>query len=169
MRNAADAMKRIEVVAQDRRNHRRHRRDRVPDQPAGAQRRGRGGARRRCGPRLRRGGGGSARPGAAGRGAAKEIKGLDRRSRTKEVKDGVTLVSDSAKSLSLIESSVAVDRPAPSSSIAADAQGSGDRAGRGQLRDHGDGSNNPAERVDGRRKRPRPANRSPRRASSSPG
>ena len=43
-----------DLVGADRPDHRRHRRDRVPDQPAGAQRRGRGGARRRRRPRLRR-------------------------------------------------------------------------------------------------------------------
>jgi len=51
--------------------------------------------------------------------AAKEIKGLVAESH-REVKDGVTLVSDSAQSLSLIENSVAaIDSAA--SSIAADA------------------------------------------------
>ena len=52
--------------------------------------------------------------------AAKEIKGLVAESH-QEVKDGVTLVADSAKSLSLIESSVAAIDSAVSS-IAADAQ-----------------------------------------------
>ncbi len=52
--------------------------------------------------------------------AAREIKGLVAESH-QEVKDGVTLVSDSAKSLSLIESSVAAIDSAVSS-IAADAQ-----------------------------------------------
>ena len=52
--------------------------------------------------------------------AAKEIKGLIATS-NREVKDGVTLVSDTAKSLSLIENSVAaIDRAV--SSIAAEAQ-----------------------------------------------
>ena len=40
---------------EDRRHHRRHRRHRVPDQHPRAQRRGRSRARRRAGPRLRRG------------------------------------------------------------------------------------------------------------------
>ena len=44
------------LLEENRRHHRRHRRDRVPDQPAGAQRRGRSRPRRRTGPRLRRGG-----------------------------------------------------------------------------------------------------------------
>ncbi len=39
-------------LEEDRRHHQRHRRDRLPDQSAGAQRRGRGGAGRRAGPRL---------------------------------------------------------------------------------------------------------------------
>ena len=43
-----------DLVGTDRPDHRRHRRDRLPDQPAGAQRRRRGGARRRRRPRLRR-------------------------------------------------------------------------------------------------------------------
>ena len=42
-----------QIVGADRPDHRRHRRDRVPDQSAGAQRRRRGGARRRRRPRLR--------------------------------------------------------------------------------------------------------------------
>ena len=42
-----------QIVAADQPDHRRHRRDRVPDQPAGAQRGRRGGARRRRRPRLR--------------------------------------------------------------------------------------------------------------------
>ena len=58
-----------EVLAADQPDHRRHRRDRLPDQPAGAQRRRRGGARRRRRPRLRGGRLRSARAGAAlGRG-----------------------------------------------------------------------------------------------------
>ena len=40
------------VLAQDRADHRRHRRDRLPDQPPGAQRRCRSGAGRRSRPRL---------------------------------------------------------------------------------------------------------------------
>ncbi len=55
------------IVAQNRRNHRGHRRDRVPDQPARAQCRSRGGARRGLRPRIRRGGGGSARARAESR------------------------------------------------------------------------------------------------------
>jgi hypothetical protein len=50
------------VVGGNRGDHRRHRRDRLPDQPAGAQCRCRGGARRRRGTRLRRGGAGGAQP-----------------------------------------------------------------------------------------------------------
>ena len=54
---------------QDRRHHRHHRRHRVPDQHPGAQRRGRGRARRRAGPRLRGRGQRGAQPRAAhGRG-----------------------------------------------------------------------------------------------------
>jgi methyl-accepting chemotaxis protein len=52
-------------VGQDLRHHRRHRRDRAADQPAGAQRRGRGGARRRGRTRLRGGGLRGQEPGAA--------------------------------------------------------------------------------------------------------
>ena len=68
--DAVDAMSRIEEsLAEDRRHHRRDRRDRLPDQPAGAQRRGRGGARRRGRQGLRGGRrrGAHARP-ALGRG-----------------------------------------------------------------------------------------------------
>ena len=58
-----------QVVAADQPDHRRDRRDRVPDQPAGAQRRRRGGARGRRRPRLRGRRLRSARAGAAlGRG-----------------------------------------------------------------------------------------------------
>ena len=49
-------------VRQDFRDHRRHRRDLAPDQPARAQRRGGGGSRRRSGPRLCRGGLGGPQP-----------------------------------------------------------------------------------------------------------
>ncbi len=54
-----------EIGPADQPDHRRHRRDRLPDQPAGAQRRRRSGAGRRRWPRLRRGGRGSARAGQA--------------------------------------------------------------------------------------------------------
>ena len=50
------------LVAPHLRDHRHDRGDRLPDQPAGAQRGGRGGAGRRCRPRLCRGRPGSARP-----------------------------------------------------------------------------------------------------------
>ena len=53
------------VVEEDRGHHHDDRRDRVPDQPPRAERRGRGGARRRAGPRLRGGGVRGAQPGAA--------------------------------------------------------------------------------------------------------
>ena len=53
------------LLAQDLRHHRGDRRDRASDQPAGAQCRGRSGARGRCWPRLRGGRFGSAQPGAA--------------------------------------------------------------------------------------------------------
>ena len=54
---AVDAMAKIEeLLAQDLRHHRRHRRDRPPDQPAGAQRGGGSRARRRGRPRLCGGG-----------------------------------------------------------------------------------------------------------------
>ena len=63
---AVKAMSRIEDRrSEDRRHHRRHRRDRAPDQPAGAQRRGRGRARRRRRPRLRGGGVRGPKPRAA--------------------------------------------------------------------------------------------------------
>ena len=52
-------------LAQDLRHHRGDRRDRPPDQPVGAQCRGRGGACRRCRPRLCGGGLRGAQPGAA--------------------------------------------------------------------------------------------------------
>ena len=56
VRKAVEAMGgNREVVAADRPDHRRDRRDRLPDQPAGAQRRRGGGACGRCGPRLRGG------------------------------------------------------------------------------------------------------------------
>ncbi len=58
-----------QIVAADQPDHRRHRRDRLPDQSAGPERRGRGGAGGRRGPRLCGGRLGSARAGAAlGRG-----------------------------------------------------------------------------------------------------
>ena len=63
----------------DRRHHRRHRRHRVPDQHPGAQRRGGSRARRRAGPRLRRGGDRGAQPGAAQRGGGEGDQGSDRR------------------------------------------------------------------------------------------
>ena len=53
------------VLAQDLRHHQRDRRDRAADQPAGAQRGGGSGARRRGRPRLRGGGLGGAQPRAA--------------------------------------------------------------------------------------------------------
>ena len=74
---------------------------------------------------LRGGGGRSACAGAAGRRAAKEIKGLIATS-SHEVKDGVTLVSDTAKSLSLIEHSVvAIDGAVSSIAAGAQAQATG--------------------------------------------
>ena len=55
VRDAVSAMSEIETLgAADQPDHRRDRRDRLPDQPAGAERRGRGGAGRRRRPRLRR-------------------------------------------------------------------------------------------------------------------
>ena len=66
-----------EIVQRHRQDHRRHRRDRVPDQPAGAQRRRRGGAGGRRRARLRRRCRGSARPGAelGGRGEGDQDAG----------------------------------------------------------------------------------------------
>ena len=64
------------LVAQDLRDHLGHRRDRVPDQPPGAQRGGRSGPGRRAGPRASRwsrrrsGAWPSARPGPRGRSRA---------------------------------------------------------------------------------------------------
>jgi hypothetical protein len=82
---------------QDRRHHRRDRRDRVPDQPAGAERGGRGGARRRAGPRLRGGGERGAQPRAAQLAtAAKEIKALIQDSVGK-VEEGSKLVDESGR------------------------------------------------------------------------
>ena len=66
-----------EVVAADQPDHRRDRRDRLPDQPAGAQRRRRGGACRRCRPRLRGGGLGGAGPGPALGGGRQGDQGPD--------------------------------------------------------------------------------------------
>ena len=66
VRNAVDAMSAIEQSSQpDLQHHRRHRRDRLPDQPAGAQRRRRGGPRRRSRQGLCRRRPGSARTGPA--------------------------------------------------------------------------------------------------------
>ena len=79
--------------------------------------------------------------------AAKEIKGLVAESH-QEVKDGVTLVADSAKSLSLIESSVAAIDSAVSS-IAADAQAQATGLAEVSSAITRDGSNDSAERVDG--------------------
>jgi methyl-accepting chemotaxis protein len=59
-----------------RRDHRRHRRDRVPDQHPGAQRRGRGGPRRRQRARLRGGGHEVRSLAQRSAAAAKEIKDL---------------------------------------------------------------------------------------------
>ena len=64
---------------QDRRHHRRDRRDRVPDQHPGAQRRGRSGARRRAGTRLRGGRRRGAQPGAAQRQCGQGDQGPDLR------------------------------------------------------------------------------------------
>ncbi len=63
--------------AADQPDHRRDRRDRVPDQPAGAERRGRSGARRGRWPRLRGGGVRGARSGAALRRRRQRDQGAD--------------------------------------------------------------------------------------------
>ncbi len=68
-----------ESSREDRRHHRRDRRHRLPDQHPGAERRGRSGARRRAGPRLRGGGGRGAQPGAAQRRGGQGDQGADRR------------------------------------------------------------------------------------------
>ena len=62
---------------QDRRYHRRDRRDRLPDQHPGAERRGGGSTGRRSGPWLCRGGGGGAQPGAAQRQCREGDQGAD--------------------------------------------------------------------------------------------
>ena len=66
-----------ELGAADRPDHRRDRRDRLPDQPAGAQRRRGGGPRRGRRPRLRGGGVRGARPGAALGGGRQGDQGAD--------------------------------------------------------------------------------------------
>ena len=77
-----DTMKGINDSSQeDRRHHRRDRRHRVPDQHPGAERRGRSGARRRAGPRLRGGGQRGAQPGAAQRRGGQGDQGADHRQR----------------------------------------------------------------------------------------
>ena len=63
------------LVEEDRRHHQRDRRHRVPDQHPGAQRRGRSGARRRAGPRLRGRGRRGAQPGPAQRGGGQGDQG----------------------------------------------------------------------------------------------
>ena len=92
-------------VEEDRRHHRRHRRHRLPDQPAGAQRRGRGGARRRAGPRLRGRGERGAQPRRRCATAAKEIKELIQDS-VRKVEDGSVLVTQSGQTLEKIVASV---------------------------------------------------------------
>ena len=64
-------------LEEDRRHHRRDRRHRVPDQHPGAERGGRGGARRRTGPRLRGGGRRGAQPRAAQRAGGQGDQGAD--------------------------------------------------------------------------------------------
>ena len=76
-----------EVGAADQPDHRRDRRDRVPDQPAGAERRGRGGARRRRGARFcrrrLRGAGAGAALGRGGQGDQGPDLGFDGAGRTR--------------------------------------------------------------------------------------
>ena len=67
------------LVASHRRHHRRDRRHRLPDQHPGAERRGRGGARRRAGPRLCGGRRRGAQPGAAQRHGGEGDQDPDRR------------------------------------------------------------------------------------------
>ena len=83
VREAVAAMSRDrDLRPADQPDHRRDRRDRLPDQPAGAERRRRGGPRRRRRPRLRGGRLRSARPGPAlgrrGQGDQGPDLGLDR-------------------------------------------------------------------------------------------
>ena len=66
-----------DVVAADRPDHRRDRRDRLPDEPAGLERGGRGGARGRCGARVRGGGVRGAGAGAALGGGGEGDQGSD--------------------------------------------------------------------------------------------
>ncbi len=87
------------VVEEDRRHHRRDRADRLPDQHAGAERRGRGGARRRSGPRLRGGRGRGAQPGAAQRGGGQGDQGADPGQRRRRSKQGAQLVNRSGETL----------------------------------------------------------------------
>jgi methyl-accepting chemotaxis protein len=77
-----------------RRHHRRDRRDRLPDQPAGAERGGRGRARRRAGPRLRGGGGRGARARAAQCRRGQGDQGADQDS-VAQVDGGARLVDES--------------------------------------------------------------------------
>ena len=73
------AMANIRKSAEDTSSHHQgHQRDRLPDQSAGAQRRGRGGARGRCRAGLRGGGRGGAQPGAARQGGGQQDRGADR-------------------------------------------------------------------------------------------
>ena len=80
------------VLEADLGHHRRHQRDRVPDEPAGAERGGRGRAGRRAGPGLRGGGGRGAQPRAALRQRGEGDRGL--------IKDSVGKVE---KSTDLVE------------------------------------------------------------------
>ncbi len=89
-----------------RRHHRRDRRHRVPDQHPGAQRRGRGRARRRPRQGLCGGGGRGALAGAARRQAAHEIKGLIQTS-TETVQSGQKLVKDAGVTMQDIVAGVA--------------------------------------------------------------
>ena len=90
----------------DRPDHRRHRRDRLPDQPAGAERRGRGRPRRGSRTRLRGGRLRGAGPGPALRRGAKEIKALILSSRS-QVEQGVALVGQTGTALDRIIAQIA--------------------------------------------------------------
>ena len=82
VRQAVEAMDAIaQIVAADRPDHRRHRRDRLPDQPAGAQCGRRSGAGGRGGPRLRGRRLRGARARAALRRSGQGDQGADLRSR----------------------------------------------------------------------------------------
>ena len=96
--HAEEAMRRIEErLAADLQHHRRHRRDRLPDQPSGAECRRRGGACRRCRQGLCRRRPGSARTCPALRQGRQGDQGADPTTPSAEVETGVKLVAKPAR------------------------------------------------------------------------